>query len=93
MEALKEYGEAGPDKKVSAEVSITIIADTVIDSLMNEYAKWTEDMDLNKFIDRTILALFSGKAPILKRSAIPYSDLEDIRRHLKGEKLYYGFLR
>ena len=93
VEALKEYGEAGPDKKVSAEVSITIIADTVIDSLMNEYAKGTEDMDLNKFIDRTILALFSGKAPILKRSAIPYSDLEDIRRHLKGEKLYYGFLR
>ncbi len=93
IDALKQYGEAAPGKKVSAEVSITIIVDTVIISLMNEYAKGNDNIDLNKFIDRTILGLFSGRNAMLKQSAIPYSDLEEIRRHLKGEGIYYGFLR
>ena len=60
---------------------------------MNEYAKGNDNIDLNKFIDRTILGLFSGRNAMLKQSAIPYSDLEEIRRHLKGEGIYYGFLR
>ena len=90
---LKEYGDAVSGERISAEVSITIIVDTVIDRLMEEYSKGFVDIDLNKFIDRTILSLFSGKDSLLKKSAIPYSDLEDIRKHLKGEKLYYGFLR
>ena len=93
VSSLKEYGEAGPKSKVSAEVSITIIVDTVLDSLMTEYAKGNVGLDLNKFIDKTILGLFSGKNSLLKKSAIPYSDLEDIRKHLKGERIYYDFLR
>lgn len=93
VNVLKEYGDAVSGERISAEVSITIIVDTVIDRLMEEYSKGFVDIDLNKFIDRTILSLFSGKDSLLKKSAIPYSDLEDIRKHLKGEKLYYGFLR
>ncbi|MCR5773575.1 MAG: hypothetical protein K6G42_00690 [Lachnospiraceae bacterium] len=93
VKALKEYGEAIPGEKISAEVSITIIVDTVIDNLMKEFASDRKDPDLNKFVDKTILKLFSGKDSLLKRSAIPYNDLEEIRKHLKGEKIYYDFLR
>ena len=93
VEALREYGEAKPGERISAEVSVTIIVDTVIRSLMDEFAKGNENIDLNKFIDRIILGLFSGKGSLLKKSAIPYDDLEEIRKHLKGESIYYGFLR
>ncbi len=93
MQALKEYGEVKAGDKVSAEVSITVIADTVIISLMDEFSKGNKDLDLNKFIDKTILGLFSGKNSLLKKSAIPYNDLEEIRKQLKGERIYYDFLR
>lgn len=93
VDSLKEYGEAAPGKKISAEVSITIIVDTVLDRLMDEYSRQHYNIDLNKFVDKTILGLFSGKDSLLKKSAIPYSDLEDIRKHLKGERIYYDFLR
>ena len=93
IEALKEYGEAKPGQKVSAEVSITIIADTVISSLMKEFSSGKKKLDLNKFIDKEILSLFSGRDSLLKKSAIPYYDLEEIRKHLKGERLYYDLLR
>lgn len=92
VEAIRAYGEAKPGEYVSAEVSITIIVDTVIVSLMDEFSKGNKDFDLNRFIDRTILGLFSGKDALLKKSAIPYNALEEIRKHLKGEKIYYGFL-
>ncbi|MBR1522947.1 MAG: hypothetical protein IJ641_00675 [Lachnospiraceae bacterium] len=91
--ALKEYGEARPGQKISAEISITIIVDTVIKSLMDEFSSDNKKPDLNKFIDKEILALFSGKDSLLKKSAIPYNDLEEIRKHLKGERIYYDFLR
>ncbi|MBQ9606763.1 MAG: hypothetical protein IJV16_06260, partial [Lachnospiraceae bacterium] len=91
--ALKEYGEAKPGQKISAEISITIIVDTVIKSLMDEFSSDNKKPDLNKFIDKEILALFSGKDSLLKKSAIPYNDLEEIRKHLKGERIYYDFLR
>ncbi|MBQ9359488.1 MAG: hypothetical protein IJT96_00460 [Lachnospiraceae bacterium] len=93
VQALKEYGEVKAGDKVSAEVSITVIADTVIISLMDEFSKGNKDLDLNKFIDKTILGLFSGKNSLLKKSAIPYNDLEEIRKQLKGERIYYDFLR
>lgn len=93
VEALRQYGDAKPGQKVSAEVSITIIVDTVIASLMDEFSKGNKELDINKFIDKTILGLFSGRNSLLKRSAIPYSDLEEMRKHLKGERLYYDLLR
>ncbi|MBO5551466.1 MAG: hypothetical protein J5966_05860 [Lachnospiraceae bacterium] len=93
IEALREYGEARPGQKVSAEVSITIIVDTVINSLMDEFSSGKKKPDLNRFIDKEILNLFSGKNSLLKKSAIPYYDLEEIRKHLKGERIYYDFLR
>ncbi len=93
MALLKEYGEIKEGSKVSAEVSIAFIVDNVICDLMNEFAKGKGDPDMNKFIDSSILRLFSGKKAILKKSAIPYYELEEIRRYLKGEKMYYDFLR
>ena len=96
IEALKQYGEVKAGDEVSAEVSITVIVDTVISRLMDEFSKKKEgdkDPDLNKFIDKIILGLFSGKNSLLKKSGIPYNDLEEIRKHLKGEKIYYDFLR
>ena len=93
IEALKEYGEVRPGQKVSAELSVTIIVDTVINSLMNEFASGRKRPDLAKFIDKEILALFSGKNSLLKKSLIPYYDLEEIRKRLKGEGIYYDFLR
>ncbi len=92
IEGLREYGDAKAGEVISAEVSITIIVDTVIINLMDEISKGNKNIDLNKFIDKTILGLFSGKDALLKKSAIPYNALEEIRKHLKGEKLYYGFL-
>ena len=91
--ALKAYGEVKAGERVSAEVSITVIVDTVIISLMDEFSKGNKDLDMNKFIDKTILGLFSGKNSLLKKSAIPYNDLEEIRKQLKGERIYYDFLR
>ena len=93
IDALKEYGEVRPGNKVSAEVAITVIVDSVICDLMKEFAKGNDKPDLNKFIDKSILRLFSGQNSLLKKSAIPYSDLEDIRKHLKTERIYYDFLR
>ena len=93
IDAWKEYGEVRPGNKVSAEVAITVIVDSVICDLMKEFAKGNDKPDLNKFIDKSILRLFSGQNSLLKKSAIPYSDLEDIRKHLKTERIYYDFLR
>lgn len=93
VEGLKAYGEAKPGEEVSAEVSITIIVDNVIISLMDEFSKGNKNLDMNKFIDKAILGLFSGKGSLLKKSKIPYNDLEEIRKYLKGEKIYYDFLR
>lgn len=93
VDALREYGEVRPGNKVSAEVAITVIVDTVICELMKEFAGGNDKPDLNKFIDKSILRLFSGHNSLLKKSAIPYSDLEDIRKHLKTERIYYDFLR
>ena len=93
LEMLQQYGEVKAGERISAEVSITVIIDTVITDLMKEFEKGGEGPDLGKFIDRSILKLFSGKDSLLKRSAIPYGELEDIRKHLKGERIYYDFLR
>ncbi len=93
VDALREYGEVRPGNKVSAEVAITVIVDSVICDLMKEFASGNDKLDLNKFIDKSILRLFSGQNSLLKKSAIPYSDLEDIRKHLKTERIYYDFLR
>lgn len=90
---LREYGEIKEGNRVSAEVSIAFIIDTVLCDLMKEFAKGKGDPDMNKFIDSSILKLFSGKRAILKKSAIPYYELEEIRKYLKGEKMYYDFLR
>ncbi len=90
---LKEYGEVKAEERTSAEVSICIIADTVITNLMEEYANKNDKPDMNKFVDKTILKMFSGKNSILKRSEIPYDDLEQIRKIFKEEKIYYDFLR
>lgn len=93
IDGLSQYGAARPGEKISAEVSIVVIVDTVIVALMNEFSKETQEPDLNKFIDKTILKLFSGRDSMLKRSAIPYNDLEEIRKTLKSERIYYDFLR
>ncbi len=90
---LKEYGEVKAEERTSAEVSICIIADTIITHLMEEYANKNYKTDMNKFVDKTILKMFSGKNSILKRSEIPYDDLEQIRKIFKEEKIYYDFLR
>ncbi|MCR5746729.1 MAG: hypothetical protein K6G03_03390 [Lachnospiraceae bacterium] len=92
VKVLKEYGELKVGNKVSAEVSITVIVDTVIYKLMKEFEAGN-NINMNKFIDQSILKLFSGQKSLLKKSALPYADLEDIRKQLKGEKMYYDFLR
>ncbi len=91
---LKEYGEVDGKSRVSPEVSICLITHHVISGLIKEYSKDKDaDVDMNQFVDKVILKLFSGGGALLKHSLIPYDDLEQIRKTFKEEKIYYDFLR
>ena len=88
---IGEYGEKRTGV-ISKEVSVLMIADSVIYDILDEFEiKKAQTIDSDGIIDNVYLTL--EKKGIIKNSALSLYELNKIRKYLKEEKLYYDFLR
>lgn len=92
IEFLKEYMEPQKGKVKSKEALTVQLSETVIASIMYLLNKNSDaDIDYDKLIDKIIdKKIQDGE---LMDYAITFRELEQMRKLLKKEKLYYGFLR
>lgn len=90
-EILKEYLD-GKEAIVSKETVVLLFADTIISSICYLFAK---DNKAKIDYDKLIPAIFKKKeeSGILKHSNITLRELEEMKKILLEEKLYYDFLR
>lgn len=88
---IEGYCAAGHDVS-SKEVSVLVIADSVIAAVLNEFeVKKVQNLDSDRIIDEIFSDLsYEG---IINDSALSMHELNKIRKYLKEEKLYYDFLR
>lgn len=90
MEILKEYLEDG--KIVSKETVVLLFSDTVISSLTYLFSK---DHDVKLDYKKLIDTIFEKKkeSGILNHSQISIGEMEEMKKILMEESLYYDFLR
>lgn len=91
MVILKEY--LGKEEHiVSKETAVLLISDTVISSISYLFSK---DADVQLDYEKLIQAVFKKKleSGILNYSDISVYELEEMKKILLEEKLYYDFLR
>ena len=90
---LKEFYD--PKSKagyVSREATVVNLCETVVSSIMYLIRKDKESkIDYEELIDKIIEHKLEKKE--FNRSKLSFSDLENMRKLLKKEKLYYDFLR
>ncbi len=91
MEILKEYLNKD-EKIVSKETAVLLISDTVISSISYLFSK---DANARLDYEKLIQAVFSKKVEsgILNHNKISIGELEEMKKILMEEKLYYDFLR
>lgn len=91
MEILKEYLNKD-EKIVSKESAVLLISDTVISSISYLFSK---DANARLDYEKLIQAVFSKKVEsgILNHNKISIGELEEMKKILMEEKLYYDFLR
>lgn len=91
MEILKEYLNKD-EKIVSKESAVLLISDTVISSISYLFSK---DANARLDYEKLIQAVFSKKVEsgILNYNKISIGELEEMKKILMEEKLYYDFLR
>ena len=91
LQILKEYLQ--PDIPIrSRETVVLLFADTMISSISYLFKKNKEAvLDYDKLVE----AVFQKKlsSGILNQSEISIGDLEQMKKILAGEQLYYDFLR
>lgn len=77
---------------VSREATVVNICETVVSSIMYLIRKDKDSkIDYDELIDKIIQHKLDKKE--FNRSKLSFSDLENLRKLLKKEKLYYDFLR
>lgn len=91
MEILKEY-LCREEKIVSKETTVLLISDTVISSISYLFSK---DANARLDYEKLIQAVFKKKieSGILNQSRISLCELEEMKKILMEETLYYDFLR
>lgn len=91
LEILKEYLD-GEEAVVSKETAVLLISDTMISSVSYLFSR-----EPNAALDyeKLIQAIFKKKleSGVLNRSRISIGELEEMKKILSEEKLYYDFLR
>lgn len=90
-EILKEYLDEG-ERILAKETVVLLISDTVISSIHYLFSKdKTAQLDYEKLIQ----AVFKKKeeSGLMKYSQISLGELEEMKKILTEEKLYYDFLR
>lgn len=90
-EILREYLDKDA-KIVAKETTVLLICDTVISSISYLFSK---DPKIQLDYDKLIQAIFRKKweTGILNNSRISIGDIEEMKKILVEEKLYYDFLR
>lgn len=90
MEILKEY--LGEGEIVSKETAVLLFSDTVISSLTYLFSK---DRDVKLNYKKLIETIFEKKleSGILNHSRISICEIEEMKKILMEENLYYDFLR
>lgn len=90
MEVLKEY--LGEGEIVSKETVVLLFSDTVISSLTYLFSK---DHDVKLDYKKLIETIFEKKieSGILNHSKISICEMEEMKKILMEENLYYDFLR
>lgn len=91
LEILKEYLNK-EEAIVSKETAVLLIADTMISSISYLFSK---DAAANLDYEKLIQAVFKKKleSGILSHNRISMGELEEMKKILMEEKLYYDFLR
>lgn len=89
LELIREYG-ALTNREMSRETSITILCDEVVSTIMQRF-KSSNNINYDVIITETLEKYRADR--YFNSSALSLKDLTDIEKCLKGEKLYYDFLR
>ena len=91
MVILEEYLNKDEDI-VSKETAILLISDTIISSISYLFSK---DANVSLDYEKLIQAVFKKKmdSGILNHNNLSLRELEEIKKILMEEKLYYDFLR
>ena len=91
MEILREYLNKEEDI-VSKETAILLISDTMISSISYLFSK---DANARLDYEKLIQAVFKKKldSGILNHNRLSIGELEEIKKILMEETLYYDFLR
>lgn len=91
LEILKEYLDVGEDI-VSKETAVLLFSDTMISSISYLLSR---DSNIKLDYEKLIQAIFKKKleSGVLNHSRISIGELEEMKKILVEERLYYDFLR
>ncbi len=89
IELIREYG-AISGGSLSKETSIVIICDSLVSAVTDKF-KYSDSVDYDEMIDYVMD--FYKKDNHFSQSLLSLKELDRIEKCLKGEKLYYDFLR
>ncbi|MBO6137475.1 MAG: hypothetical protein J6O71_02590 [Lachnospiraceae bacterium] len=87
---IREFWELSGEKPISREASVAIICDDIVETIMSMF-KEEESVDYGAVITKTMFRYKQNRR--LKLSLLSLQELSELEACLKGEKLYYDFLR
>ncbi len=89
IDCLRQYGLMTRDT-IGREAAVTILCDRLVHSIMEEFKK-SDKVDYIRHIEAAIDSIFED--PALQVTLLSLKEINELETTLKGEKLYYDFLR